>query len=135
MNEGTTLFPLKQQQLNLGRTVQFIQDRKNVCLISDEASYIYKKVETDSLVNVETIKQEIEEDGLDNDNEAENPDQNVINNDFDRFNVHVNTSQMEQWSILSNVINYVQYNRNPRDYYKLDVKALESKTIGKYMTG
>ena len=34
---------------------------------------------------------------------------------------------MEQWSILSKVINYVQYNRNPRDYHKLDVKALELK--------
>ena len=34
---------------------------------------------------------------------------------------------MEQWSILSNVINYVQYNRNPIDYYKLDVRALELK--------
>ena len=48
-------------------------------------------------------------------------------NDFDRINVNVNTSQMEQWSILSNVINYVQYNRNPSNYYKLDVKALELK--------
>ena len=36
-------------------------------------------------------------------------------------------SQMEQWSILNNVTYYVQYNGNPRDYYKLDVKALEPK--------
>ena len=41
---------------------------------------------------------------------------------------------MEHWSILSNVINYVQNNRNPRDYYKLDVKALAQKIIEKYMT-
>ena len=34
---------------------------------------------------------------------------------------------MEQWSILSNVINYFQYKRNHIDYYKLDVKALEPK--------
>ena len=34
---------------------------------------------------------------------------------------------MEQWSILSNVINHVQNNRKPINYYKLDVKALESK--------
>ena len=34
---------------------------------------------------------------------------------------------MEQWSILSNIVNYVQYNRNPRDYYSLEVKALEQK--------
>ena len=29
--------------------------------------------------------------------------------------------------LLSNVINYVQSNRSPRHYYKLDVKALEPK--------
>ena len=34
---------------------------------------------------------------------------------------------MEQWSILSNVVKYVQYNRNPRDCSKLDIKMLEEK--------
>ena len=84
----------------------------------------------DILVNVETIKQETEEVRLnnDNENEAENPYWNIIINDFYRINV-------EQWSILSNVINYVQYNMIPREYYRLDVKALELKIIGKYMTG
>ena len=34
---------------------------------------------------------------------------------------------MEQWSVLSNVMSYIQYNRNPRDYSKLDIKAIEQK--------
>ena len=34
---------------------------------------------------------------------------------------------MVQRSVLSNVINYVQYNGNPRDYFKLNIKALEKK--------
>ena len=34
---------------------------------------------------------------------------------------------MEQWSKLSNVVNYVQYDRNPGDFYNLDVKALDQK--------
>ena len=51
----------------------------------------------------------------------------MIINYFEKINVNINTSQMEQWSILSNVMNYVQYNRNLRDYYKLDVKALKFK--------
>ena len=51
----------------------------------------------------------------------------MILNDFDRINVNVNASQIEQRSTLSNIINHVQYNRNPRDYYKLDVKVLEPK--------
>ena len=31
-----------------------------------------------------------------------------------------------KWNI-SNVINYIQYNRNPRDYFKLDIKTLDEK--------
>ena len=34
---------------------------------------------------------------------------------------------MEQWSILSNAVNYVQYNRNHRDFYNLDVKVIDQK--------
>ena len=34
---------------------------------------------------------------------------------------------MEQWSIFSNVTNCIQVNRNPRNYLKLDVKAVEEK--------
>ena len=34
---------------------------------------------------------------------------------------------MEQWSILSNVVNYVQYDRNPKEFYDLDVKAICQK--------
>ena len=51
----------------------------------------------------------------------------MIINDFKKSNINFNTSQMEQWSILSNIINYVLYNRNPIDYQKLDVKPFKSK--------
>ena len=34
---------------------------------------------------------------------------------------------MEQWSILSNVVNHVQYDRNQKDFYELNVKALDQK--------
>ena len=35
---------------------------------------------------------------------------------------------MEQWSILSNVVNYVQYDRHPRDFYDLDIKTRSEKS-------
>ena len=38
---------------------------------------------------------------------------------------------MEQWSILSSVVNYVQHDRNPTDYYNLEFKVLEQKNHGK----
>ena len=34
---------------------------------------------------------------------------------------------MEQRSILSYIVNYVQYDRNPRDLYNLEVKVTEQK--------
>ena len=34
-------------------------------------------------------------------------------------------------SILRNAINYVQYNRNLRDYFKLDIRELEKRNHGK----
>ena len=75
------------------------------------------------------IKQEIEGDRLDKDNklEEENPYQDMIINSFEKNNVDRNVSQMEQWKLLSKVINQVQYNRNLIDYYKLDIKALGPK--------
>ena len=41
---------------------------------------------------------------------------------------------MQQWSIPSNIVSYVQYDRNPKNFYNLDVKAIDQRFIGKYMT-
>ena len=38
----------------------------------------------------------------------------IIINGLDRENVIA--SQMEQWLILSNVVNYLQYDWNPKDF-------------------
>ena len=58
--------PLKQSSHGL---VQYVKDGDNICLISNQARYIYGKVEKDSLVKVEMIEQEIEEDKLGKDSE------------------------------------------------------------------
>ena len=64
----------------------------------EQDKYTYKKVEQESIVHVETIKQEIEDDRLEKDNidneEEVNPYQNIIINEFDKENII--TSQMEQ---------------------------------------
>ena len=36
---------------------------------------------------------------------------------------------MEQWSILSNVINYVQYSKNPKDFYAMTVRPVNNKFL------
>ena len=40
-------------------------------------------------------------------------------------------SQMEQWSIVSNIVNYVQYIMHPNNFYDLDIKAVDHKSHNK----
>ena len=55
----------------------------------------------------------------------ENLYHHMIINDFEKINVNVNGSRMEQRSMLRNIINYVQFIMTPIDLNKLDVNALE----------
>ena len=95
----------------------------------DQARHIYKKVELEGIANVDTIKQEIEEHKLSknkiDDDEEVNPYHNIIMNNIEWENII--TPQMEQWSILSNVVNYVQHNRDPKDFYDLEVNTIDQK--------
>ena len=77
-----------------------------------QARHIYKKAESESIINVNTIKQEREDDKLTRDKEDEvNPYQKIVVNNIDKDTIP--TPQMEHWSILSNVVNYIQYDGNP----------------------
>ena len=100
-------------------------------MTNDQARHIYKKVEYEGVINVDTIKQEIEEDKLSKDNidyDEINPYHNIIINNIDKENVI--TSIMEQWSILSNIFSYMQYDRNPKNFYDLDIKIIDQKSHG-----
>ena len=33
-------------------------------------------------------------------------------------------TQMEQWSILSNVLNYIPYDKHPKNYHNLSINAV-----------
>ena len=70
-NDPTIFFASKIKKI--GGMVRYVKDRENVYLTGDEAKYFYKKVEQESIVNIEMIKQEIEDDRLneDTDNEEE----------------------------------------------------------------
>ena len=104
--------PLNTKISGLSR---YIKDREAVCLMEDQVKYIYKKVETENVVKVDPIKQEIEEDKLDkmDDTNGEiNPYHEKTTNKVEKDNIII--SQMEQWSILSNVVNYIQYDSYPK---------------------
>ena len=44
-----------------GGKVRYIQNKDAICLTENQASYVYKKVEQGSIINTETMKQEIEQ--------------------------------------------------------------------------
>ena len=89
----------------IGGPVKYIKDKETICLTNDQARHICKKVESEGIVNVGTIKQEIEEDKLGSNNMDEdeiNPYHEITTNKTGKGNIV--TTQMEQWSILSNVV-------------------------------
>ena len=64
--------------------------------------------------------------GRNNMDDEVNPYHEIITNNIDKANII--TSQIEQWSILSNIVNYVQYDRYPRKCYDSDIKTIDQKS-------
>ena len=95
--------------------------------------FIYKKVELGSLINKNTVKEkldtDVELDRMDDNNGDENLYRDLVVNNADR--IEMSHSPMEQWSILSNVINYLQYSRNPLNFHFVTVKLAKLNKIVK----
>ena len=70
-------------------------------------SYIYKKAKTGEMINTDMIKQEIEQEKqlckIDDTNGETNPYRELIVNNAEKIDPLM--TQMEQWSILSNILN------------------------------
>ena len=105
--DGTTAFlPLDSkiggQGMNSHPTVGHYLPR-------EQAKHIYKKVETGETINVGTMKLEIEQEKqlsqMDDDNGEVNPYRELVVNNAEKIDMQ--KTQMEQWSILSNSLNYV----------------------------
>ena len=92
----------------IGEQARNIRDEDR-CLMNYQARHIYKKVESGSVVNIDTIKQEMDQDidRIDDTNGKINPYHEIIVNKAERDNTIL--LQMEQWSILRNEDNYIQY--------------------------
>ena len=95
--------------------------------MDNQTRHIYKKVESGSIINMDTIRQELEQDidKIDDTSDKINPYCNIIVNKAERHNTII--SQMEQWSVLSNVVSYVQYDRHPKNFYNFDIRAVDQK--------
>ena len=91
--------------------------------MKDETRNVYIKTEPGSIINIETIEQEIDHDidKIDDTKSEVNPYCEIIVNKAERDDIII--SQIKQWSILSNVVNYVQHKRHRKDFYNLDIRA------------
>ena len=103
-------------------------------LTRDQTKYIYKKVENGEMINTDTMQQEIEQEKqlgrIDDTSREKNPYKELIVNNVEKMESLM--TQMEQWSILSNIINYIQHHRFSSVNHMLDVKAL-NKYESKHM--
>ena len=83
-----------------------------------QANYIDKKVEEGKVINIDTMKNEIEQDL---DREDDNPYKRVILNKV--YKDDDKTPQMENWSIFSDSVRYVQHDE--RTSHKLNFNTLD----------
>ena len=109
-NGTTTFLPLDSK---IGGPDRYNHPTVGQFLTREQARYIYKKVETGKIVNANTIEQEIEQerqlDKMDDSSGEINLYKELIANSAEKIEPLM--TQMEQWSILSNVLNYVQHSR------------------------
>ena len=95
-------------------------------LTRDQARYIYKKVETGGIINVHTVKHEIEQEKqlnrMDDDSGEVNPYRELVVNNAEKM--EIKKTQMEQWSILSNLLNYVQHSKFNSISHSLSIKPV-----------
>ena len=83
------------------------------------------------VINTDIIQQEIEQEKqlskIDDMNGEVNPYRELIVNNTERAEPLM--TQMEQWSILSNILNYVQHSKFNSMDHSLDVKAMNRYKI------
>ena len=100
-------------------------------LTRDQVKYVYKKVETGETINTDTIQDEIEQEKqlnrMDDRNGEINPYREFIVNNAEKTEPPM--TQMEQWSILSNVLNYVQHSKFNSMNHSLSVRPVNRCNI------
>ena len=95
-------------------------------LTRDQARHIYKKVETGEIINVDMVKHEIEQEKqlsrMDNESGEVNPYRELVVNNAEK--IEMQKTQMEQWSILSNLLIYVQHSKFNTMSHSLNIKPV-----------
>ena len=90
------------------------------------AYFVYKKTESGEMINTETLQQELEHKRLlnmiDDVSGDTNPYKEMIVNNAEKIEPLL--AQMEQWSILNNMLTYIQYDKYPKNFHNLGISAV-----------
>ena len=114
-NDLTTLLPLSPK---IGGQVKN-NNKPSVgqYLTREQANYVYKKTKIGEVINTETLQQELEHkrqlNRIDDTSGEINPSKELIVNNAERNEPLL--AQIEEWSIISNMLNYIQYDRHPEN--------------------
>ena len=129
-NGPTTFLPLSPK---IGGLVNDNKPSIGQYLTREQANFVYKKTKSGEMINIETLQQELKHKRQLNKIENTNGDTNlykemIVNKAEKREPL---LAQMEQWSILSNMLNYIEYDRHPKNFHNLDTSAVNicKKTI------
>ena len=119
----TTFLPLNSK---IGGQVNKYKPSVGQYLTREKASYVYKKRESGEIINTKTIQQELEQERqfnkIDDTNGETNPYKELILNNTEKLDPLM--IKMEQWSILSNVLNYIPYDKHPKNNHNLSINAV-----------
>ena len=95
-------------------------------LTREQAGYVYRKTKSGEVINMETLQQELEQERklneIDDTNGETNPYKELMVNNTEKIEPLM--TQMEQWWILSNILNYIQYDKHPKNYHNLCINAV-----------
>ena len=122
-NGPTTFLPFSPK---IGGLINDNKPRIWQYLMREQANFVYKKTESGGMINTETLQQELEHERqlnkIDDTNGDTNPYNKMIINNAEKIEPLI--AQMEQWSILSNKPNYIQYDRHPKNFHNLDISTV-----------
>ena len=117
-NHTTTFFPSTCKSERGGTYKNTWNDEY---LTEDQAKFIYNRVNAGKDINTETIKQEMEQKKLEK-AEIENAYQKAILSGVSKK--EKGSTQMEDWSILSDHVKYIKHDDGLETFHKLNINTL-----------
>ena len=95
-------------------------------MTKEQAKHVYKKIESGEIINTQTLCPEMEQERqlnrIDDTSGETNPHKELIVNNAEKIEPLLTLT--EQWSILSNTLNDIQYDRYPKNYHSLGSSAM-----------